>query len=105
MKAKIEVTDGPAAGEVREITDQDSFSIGRRASNEMKILDKGISRTHCRIDYDGDFFWLVDCNSRNGTFLNGERVTNSMLYDGDVVTIGHTQFVFRRPQEEDEDTF
>ncbi len=102
MKAILEVTRGPMAGQKRALSGDTSFSIGRRGSNDFKILDKGVSRIHCRVDYDGDYFWLVDCNSHNGTFLNGERVTNSMLYDGDVVTVGHSQLVFRLPEEPDE---
>jgi len=94
MNAELEVTAGPAKGQMVEISRLGSYSIGRRSVNDLKIVDKGVSRQHCRVDYDGEFFWLVDCDSRNGTFVNGRKISRTMLYDGDVIRIGHSRLVF-----------
>jgi len=94
MKATLEIQNGPDAGTKAEIARLGSFTIGRRSVNDLKIVEKGTSRKHCRIDYDGEFFWLVDCESHNGTYLNGRRITRSLLYDGDTIRIAHTRLVF-----------
>ena len=95
MKAELEIKNGPRKGEVHQLGQLGSFTIGRTADNDLKIPDKAVSRRHCRVDYEGEYFWLVDCNSHNGTFLNGQKVANSMLYDGDSISVGHTDIAFR----------
>ena len=99
MRANLEVKDGSQAGRKEELGRLGSFSIGRRSSNDLSIVEKAISRKHCRIDYDGEFYWLVDCESRNGTFVNGRKVTKCLLYDGDVIAVGHTRLAFSMPQQ------
>jgi transcriptional regulator with GAF, ATPase, and Fis domain len=54
-----------------------------------------VSRTHARLVRVHHTWLLVDAGSRNGTFLNGERVTRATLADGDVFECGRTLFVFR----------
>ena len=100
MKAQLEVKEGPAAGQSVELIGLGSFTIGRRSANDLSIVEKGVSRKHCRIDYDGEYYWLVDCESHNGTYVNGRKVTKCLLYDGDAVMIGHTRIVFSNPQQE-----
>jgi pSer/pThr/pTyr-binding forkhead associated (FHA) protein len=104
MTAHIEITDGTRAGQTIDLDRLGSHTIGRRSSNDLSIKEKAISRTHCRIDYDGEFYWLVDCDSHNGTFVNGRRISRSLLYDGDEIQIGHVHMRFVLPQEESEDT-
>ena len=99
MRAKLEVKDGPLAGKELELGRLGSFTIGRRSANDLKIVEKAISRKHCRIDYDGEFYWLVDCESRNGTFVNGRKISKCLLYDGDVITVGHSRLTFLMPQQ------
>jgi len=103
MKAVLEISNGPQRGKKHELGHLGSFTIGRGGESDLKVPDHAISRHHCRIDYEGEYYWLVDCNSHNGTFLNGQKVANSMLYDGDVISVGHTEMVFRLPQEELDD--
>ncbi len=100
MKARLDVTEGPAIGQSAELGRLGSFTIGRRSLNDLTIVGKGISRKHCRIDYDGEFFWLIDCDSHNGTFVNGRRITKCMLYDGDSLRIGHSRLTFVMPEQD-----
>ncbi len=100
MNAALEIQDGSQAGQRVELSRLGSYTIGRRSSNDLKIVDAGISRHQCRLDCDGEFFWLVDVDSLNGTFVNGRRITKCMLYDGDVIRVGHTRIVFCAPQED-----
>jgi len=100
MKAQLEIKDGSLAGKRIELGRLGSLTIGRRSANDLSIVEQGVSRWHCRIDYDGEFYWLVDCGSHNGTYVNGRKITKCLLYDGDVVKIGHTRLVFSMPQQE-----
>jgi pSer/pThr/pTyr-binding forkhead associated (FHA) protein len=101
MKAQLEIKDGALAGTKVELGKLGSFTIGRRSENDLSLVEKAVSRHHCRIDYDGEFYWLVDCDSHNGTFVNGRKITKCLLYDGDVVKLGHMRLVFLMPGQEE----
>jgi pSer/pThr/pTyr-binding forkhead associated (FHA) protein len=103
MMAHVEVTNGVHAGEMLELDRLGSHTIGRRSANDLSINERAVSRKHCRVDYDGEFYWLVDCESHNGTFVNGRRVSRSLLYDGDEIRIGHVHLRFVMPQQESAD--
>ncbi|MGQ9898482.1 MAG: adenylate/guanylate cyclase domain-containing protein [Acidobacteriota bacterium] len=73
--------------------------IGRATSSDVIVLDERASRSHARIEaLPGGHYRLVDLESRNGTLLNGELVTQPIsLKDGDTIGIGHHTLVFRLP--------
>ena len=77
-----------------------SCSLGRSASNQVAIPDDRVSRRHAMIQLQGENeFWLVDFGSRNGTYLNGQRLTRPIrLRHGDRITVGHAEFTFHQPQ-------
>jgi pSer/pThr/pTyr-binding forkhead associated (FHA) protein len=77
-----------------------SCSLGRSASNQVAIPDDRVSRRHAMIQVQGENeFWLVDFGSRNGTYLNGQRLTRpSRLQSGDHIVIGHAEFAFHQRQ-------
>ncbi len=91
--AKIRVKNGPLQDKVIEITD-DPVVIGRDPSCALQIMDKGASRQHAEVFRIGEMCFLRDLESRNGTFLNDERVEEEMLREGDRVQIGATILVF-----------
>lgn len=72
----------------------DQTTLGRHPSNDIVLGLDSISRFHARIDRRGDFFIVQDLNSSNGTAVNGERVTQMAIHDGDVVTFGNIDFKF-----------
>src|SRR5207244_7699545 len=67
-------------------------SFGRGSEAEHRFADNGLSRLNSMIYCDGDRVWIVDENSTNGTFVNGERAApaGTPLKSGDVVKIGNS---------------
>ncbi|MCS6813692.1 MAG: GAF domain-containing protein [Cyanobacteria bacterium] len=71
-------------------------TIGRGQGSYVLIADaeKGLSRLHAEITLDQDVATLVDCNSRNGTFIGDHRITKHQLRDGDVIRMANAVFKF-----------
>jgi chromosome segregation ATPase len=69
-------------------------TIGRTPDNDMRIDMDFISRHHAAILRAGATTIIEDLNSTNGTYVNGVRVTRRALKDGDLVTLGKTEFRF-----------
>ena len=67
------------------------ITIGRNPGNDIVINDGQVSKTHCQIVKD-DFgnVKIMDMNSLNGTYVNGQRVKERNLSQSDVVRIGST---------------
>jgi pSer/pThr/pTyr-binding forkhead associated (FHA) protein len=60
----------------------------------VQVADSKASRRHAEIRPQGTGFLLVDLQSTNGTRVNGAKVAEHLLADGDVVEIGATVFRF-----------
>ena len=71
-------------------------SLGRTPDNSIPLDKPEVSRRHARIVMGEDrAFTVVDNNSNNGTFVNGDRVKECRLRDGDRLQIGTNYFIFR----------
>jgi uncharacterized RDD family membrane protein YckC len=77
-------------------------SIGRDPSNDLVLPDAMVSRRHAVIEYRGTQYFLRDCNSSNGSLVNGDRVSERGLRDGDLVAIGTARLLFREEIEAEE---
>ena len=102
-KAKLVVQSGQLAGQELLLGKAGSLSIGRAERNDLTIDDRAISREHCRLDYDGEFYWVIDQSSHNGTIVNGRTITKCMLFDGDLIKVGHTCLTFKLPEEKQDE--
>jgi len=71
------------------------ITIGRALDNDVVLESNDISRRHVRIEPAGTLLRLIDLGSTNGTRVNGRRVQEHLLRDGDLVELGSTQLVFR----------
>jgi uncharacterized RDD family membrane protein YckC len=71
------------------------LSIGRDPSNDLVLPDAMVSRRHAVIEFRGSQFYIRDCNSSNGSLVNGDRVSERNLRDGDLVAIGTARLLFR----------
>src|SRR5262249_42860642 len=72
-----------------------SIKIGRATDNDIVIPDVLASRHHATLVTTAGGTEILDNRSINGTFVNGARVEQAMLHDGDTVTIGNIDMVFR----------
>ena len=79
--------DGVGAGQVLSIAET-PFTMGRHATNQLPIDDDSISRFHARFVCEGDKYFVEDLGSRNGTFLQGKRITRAEIKDDDWVQLG-----------------
>lgn len=71
----------------------DPITVGRQLGNYITLHDDQISRFHCVIESKRGILGIRDLGSRNGTFVNGEKVQAKRLQDGDTVKVGSTEFV------------
>jgi EmrB/QacA subfamily drug resistance transporter len=93
--AALRTIDGPGKGAVFRIEGQ--TVIGREDTVDLTLSDTtgDVSRRHARIQWHGGTAWLEDLNSTNGTFLNGERLTEPRpLQASDQIRIGSRTFEF-----------
>lgn len=75
------------------------WTVGRGDDNNFVLPDRWISRNHAMLQgTDNGRFYLIDLGSRNGTFINGRRVSVPViLHDGDLLTFGQTELRFFSP--------
>lgn len=69
--------------------------IGRGAEADIVVDDPGVSRRHAEVRVDGGRIRVVDLDSTNGTYVDGERVRTGDLTDGSRITVGRTRIVVR----------
>jgi len=70
-------------------------SIGRSPKNQISLPFAEVSRHHANVVFTADGYRIVDLNSGNGILVNGKRVTDWLLNDGDVIQIGMEKLTFR----------
>jgi pSer/pThr/pTyr-binding forkhead associated (FHA) protein len=71
--------------------------IGRAEENRIHVPNPGISRKHALIKASSGGFVISDLGSQNGTFVNGERISERRLANGDAIDLGSVKFVFHTP--------
>lgn len=91
------VIQGPDKGRTYQTPNEPSI-IGR-VSDQIQLTDNSASRRHAEVRPSNGSWVLVDLNSSNGTFLNGQRiVTPIKLKQGDQIKVGSTLLVFNPQQ-------
>src|SRR5262245_3319963 len=85
-QARLQVTD--ALGDREVVLDHFPFCIGRRETNDLKLGGSEVSREHAEIFAEGDEVSIRDRDSRYGTYVNGDRVTECALRSGDKIRLG-----------------
>ena len=78
-----------------EISDRVTV-IGRSSDCNISLSDPNVSRRHAEVRRIGDGYSLVDLGSTNGTEVNGQRIQETALMNGDVIGVGTTSITFER---------
>jgi eukaryotic-like serine/threonine-protein kinase len=92
MRVVLEVTAGPHEGRTFAFDQHDNFIVGRskHAHFQLAAKDKYFSRIHFMVEVNPPHCRLMDLNSRNGTSVNGQKVTAANLKHGDEIEAGYT---------------
>jgi cytochrome P450 / NADPH-cytochrome P450 reductase len=80
---------GPEAAPARPAP---TLRLGRAPDNDIVVADPGVSQHHAELRPEAGAYRIVDLDSRNGTFVNEQRVTSARLSEGDLVGIGSSTF-------------
>ena len=87
------VVEGRRVGERIAIPDG-RWIIGRDAGSDIVVDDAGVSRRHAALTVEGGEAPIDDLGSTNGTRVNGVRVDQQLLQDGDELAFGNTRLRF-----------
>lgn len=91
---RLLVRAGLDPGKEIALPDGGELKVGRMAGVGITLLDTKVSREHCRI-FSQSTGWVVeDLNSRNGTYVNAQRIKKRLLQPGDRLRIGQTEFEY-----------
>jgi transcriptional regulator with GAF, ATPase, and Fis domain len=93
MQPRLVGISGPLLGQRLHLAAEE-VSIGRESSNALWAHDHALSRRHCVIVREEDFFAIRDLQSHNGTLVNGERIETHQLRHRDQISVGDSVLVF-----------
>jgi diguanylate cyclase (GGDEF)-like protein len=87
-RAYLVILAGPQMGEMLKLEPGQEIVVGREQGVGLVLTDDGVSRQHARLSMTGSEVKVADLGSRNGTFVNGTRVSERVIADGDKIQIG-----------------
>src|SRR5262245_46328462 len=95
MSLLLVVFDGEDARQTFRLEPGDTLHIGRGQDADLPLQERSVSRRHCIADVEARRIWLRDTHSRNGTWINGRRVSvePSPVELGTVVSLGGDRMV------------
>src|SRR5262245_4814375 len=88
--AKLVILSPGLVGRTHELK-VDKTTIGRVEDNTFPITEPSVSSHHCEIALRGSDVVVKDLNSTNGTFINGEKVTEQVLKPGQILRLGQIE--------------
>lgn len=88
------VLNGPSPGITRRLDPETTVTLGRHPSRELALDDDRASRLHARISYRADRWYLEDCGSLNGTYVNSQPIQQAVLEPGDLIRVGDRLILF-----------
>ncbi len=78
----------------RFILGKNKLEVGRRPNSDLVIDDASVSSMHAQIIADGENWKVLNLLSSNGTFVNGEKVSEKLITSGDRVKFANAEYVF-----------
>jgi pSer/pThr/pTyr-binding forkhead associated (FHA) protein len=92
-KARLTCQKGPTKGKVYPLVGK-VVSLGSGPENNIRVMDGAVSGKHAGVAIDGNKFEIVDLGSKNGVLVNGKKTPRRFLRNGDIITLGMTDFKF-----------
>jgi len=103
MAVLLRFLSGQRKGQEARLPEGGRFLVGRGLQADLVVDDPMVSRLHFEVSCSPEGFFVEDQDSRNGTYLNGERIKRVRLSPGDVIQIGGTSLRFTPEEEETSD--
>jgi pSer/pThr/pTyr-binding forkhead associated (FHA) protein len=94
----VVVLNGSERGQELQLARQES-RVGQAEGSDLRLSDSWISWEHARLVYEDGGYWIEDCGSTNGTFVNCSRVDRQQLEHHDVLFLGRTHLLFVEAEE------
>lgn len=88
-RSRPRLTWSDAAG-AHQLDLRDRRTVGSAVHCELVIADRAVSRVHCELAAEVDGLWLRDLGSRNGSYVNGVKVTEARIPSGSTIRLGTT---------------
>src|ERR1035441_4462326 len=88
--AKLVVLSVGMTGRTQELK-VEKTTIGRVEDNTFQIAEPSVSSHHCEVLLQGNEVLVRDLNSTNGTFINGEKVTEKVIKPGQILRLGQIE--------------
>jgi pSer/pThr/pTyr-binding forkhead associated (FHA) protein len=76
-----------------ELPTGQAVTVGRGKGSDISIPDVAISHAHFRIAVNGRNGWIEDLDSRNGTYVNGSRISDATVSPGDLIQAGNCRIL------------
>lgn len=89
---------GSQTGSVFSIDSPGVYTLGRDPACDIYITETDVSRYHGRLVWDGAILTIEDLRSKNGIYLNGEKIVCYKLESGDIIDLGSCTFQISRRQ-------
>lgn len=91
----LAVVQGPDMGKIFSLgreNEHQHFTIGRKMTNNIYLTDINASREHAQVEWRDGALVLKDLKSRNGTFVNGDKIDEQQIGSGDLIQVGENIF-------------
>jgi predicted component of type VI protein secretion system len=91
--ASLQIIDGADKGRTYQVTRAGACTIGRAPTCTITLNDPGVSGNHAQVVFEGPGLIVQDTGSRNGVFVNNQKVQKQPLSSGDLIVIGSTRML------------
>lgn len=96
---KAFIVDKAKGSSSRYLINKDRFRIGRLVGEvDLLVKNGAVGKLHCEIVKRGDCYYIIDCNSKNGTFINGSRINsgnNVEIKNNDSIRFANSEYEFK----------
>lgn len=89
----------------RFVTEKRRVTVGRTPDNDIVLDNRGVSRRHSVIEFSDRQAVIIDNESLNGTFVNSRKISEEVLKDNDVITIGKYNLIYHQNENRDDNVF